>query len=580
VLDPVSAVAFEVQAAKGVFALLLGSGVSRAAKIPTGWDITLDLVRQMAVLKDEDAGADPAGWYSATFGKTPDYSELLDRLATTPALRQQVIRPYIEPSDGERARGEKLPTSAHRAIASLMAKGYVRVVLTTNFDQLLEQALADLGIKATVISSADHVTGAVPLIHAGPVIVKLHGDYLDTRIRNTTGELSAYEPALDALLDRVLDEFGLIVCGWSGEWDIALKAAIDRAPSRRYPMIWAARGEPGAAAKALIERRLARIVPIDGADGFFDVLAQRVQAIEALRQPHPLSADIAVAMMKDYLPEPRHQIRLQDLVNAEFCRVLERLDQPQFVIGEWSPQAFADHVMQYQAALDSFLPLAYTAGLWCNEQQTQQWVDIVIALARRRRNASGPTPLVDLRAFPASQVLYAFGLGAVIGRRPQLIGLLAGKVIDIDDKGEGSFALGDRLNVIALIRDGGADRFKLLPAYKDKRLPGSELMADVLRPLAKRELRDSEAFDAAFARLELALALGYAERVAGDQGRFWAPPARVAFDGTLLEAILREWHADYGAKGLQCEPCVMAALSKAPRFDALHEHLTRVSFSF
>ncbi|WP_051888053.1 hypothetical protein [Caballeronia sordidicola] len=64
-LDSVSSLAFEMQAGKGMFALLLGSGVSRAAKIPTGWDITLDLVRQVAALRGEDAGADPAGWYLA-----------------------------------------------------------------------------------------------------------------------------------------------------------------------------------------------------------------------------------------------------------------------------------------------------------------------------------------------------------------------------------------------------------------------------------------------------------------------------------------------------------------------------------
>ena len=151
---------------------------------------------------------------------------------------------------------------------------------------------------------------------------------------------------------------------------------------------------------------------------------------------------------------------------------------------------------------------------------------------------------------------------------------------DIGDVGGGSFALGDRLNVAVVITDGGSDRFRLLPAYTDKRLPGSELMADALRPLAKRELRDAEAFDSAFARLELALALGYAERVVGTRDRFWAPPARVAFDGTLGEAILSAWRADYGAKALQCEPCVMAALSKPPRFDELQEHLRGVGFSF
>ena len=53
-LDPISVIAFDMQAAKGVFALLLGSGVSRAAKIPTGWVITLDLVRSVARLRGED----------------------------------------------------------------------------------------------------------------------------------------------------------------------------------------------------------------------------------------------------------------------------------------------------------------------------------------------------------------------------------------------------------------------------------------------------------------------------------------------------------------------------------------------
>lgn len=575
-LDPVSSVAFEVQTGKGVFALLLGSGISRSAKIPTGWDITLDLVRRVAALSGEETGGDPAAWYAARFGRAPDYSDLLDGLATTAALRQQVIRPYIEPSGDERGRGEKQPTAAHRAIASLMAGGYLRVVLTTNFDQLLEQALIDLGVRATVISSADHVAGAVPLIHSGPVIVKLHGDYLDTRIRNTAAELATYEPEIDALLDRVLDEFGLIVCGWSAEWDVALKAAIDRAPSRRYPMVWAARGEPGAAAKSLIVRRQGRLVPIESADAFFDALAQRVQAIERLREPHPLSAEIAVAMLKEYLPEPRHEIRLHDLVNGEMGRVLDRLDESQFATDTWSREVFADQVVRYQAALAPFLPLAYTAGRWSNEQHARQWSDIVFTLASRRRHAAGHVPLVDLRAFPAALVLYAFGLGAVVGRRPRLFGSIAGRAADIDGRGA-PIALGDSLNVASLIKDGGAERFKLLPAYAAKRVPGSELMADAVRPLAQNELRDPEAFESAFARLELALSLGYAERVVGER-EFWAPPARAALEPTLCRAIFDSWLADYEKNAMDCEPCVLAALSKPPRFEELQVHMQQVGY--
>lgn len=40
-LDAVTSSAFSVQSSKGVYALLLGSGLSTAPGIPTGWDITL-----------------------------------------------------------------------------------------------------------------------------------------------------------------------------------------------------------------------------------------------------------------------------------------------------------------------------------------------------------------------------------------------------------------------------------------------------------------------------------------------------------------------------------------------------------
>jgi len=50
----------------------------------------------------------------------------------------------------------------------------------------------------------------------------LHGDYADLDQRNTIDELEKYDKPLQNLLDRILDEYGLIVCGWSADWDKAL----------------------------------------------------------------------------------------------------------------------------------------------------------------------------------------------------------------------------------------------------------------------------------------------------------------------------------------------------------------------
>ena len=47
-IDPSTALAFSVFENRGVFALLIGSGVSRTAQIPTGWEVVLDLTRRVA----------------------------------------------------------------------------------------------------------------------------------------------------------------------------------------------------------------------------------------------------------------------------------------------------------------------------------------------------------------------------------------------------------------------------------------------------------------------------------------------------------------------------------------------------
>src|ERR1039458_599585 len=122
--------------------------------------------------------------------------------------------------------------------------------------------------EPTVVSNEDSARGAVPLPHNRCFLLKLNGDYLDTRILNTEAELAQYSAALNALLNRIFDEYGLIVCGWSGEWDPALRSAITKAPNRRYPTFWIARAPPSGIATDIINQRDARVINVSGADIF------------------------------------------------------------------------------------------------------------------------------------------------------------------------------------------------------------------------------------------------------------------------------------------------------------------------
>ena len=123
--------------------------------------------------------------FKEKFGKLPDYSVLLDELAKTRTERQQLLRPYFEANEQEREEGLKQPTAAHHAIAQLAAQGFIKVIITTNFDSLTESALREAGIQPAVLSSPDDLKGALPLPHMQCCVFKVHGDYLDTRIRNT-----------------------------------------------------------------------------------------------------------------------------------------------------------------------------------------------------------------------------------------------------------------------------------------------------------------------------------------------------------------------------------------------------------
>jgi hypothetical protein len=113
-VDPTLSLAFSVHSGPGVYAVLLGSGVSRATAIPTGWKVTLDLISKLAAMsgKAQEAEANPAAWFRGAYGEEPDYSRVVDYLAATPADRQRLLQGYFEPTEEEREEGIKTPTEA------------------------------------------------------------------------------------------------------------------------------------------------------------------------------------------------------------------------------------------------------------------------------------------------------------------------------------------------------------------------------------------------------------------------------------------------------------------------------------
>ena len=417
-LTPLTQLAFALHENKGAYAVLLGSGLSRAAGVPTGWEITLDLIRRVATNSGVEEQSDWAAWYKTSTGAEPDYSKLLELLASTPDERRAILHGYIEPTIEEREEGRKLPTAAHRSIARLVQAGYVHVIVTTNFDRLMENALREIGIEPTIITSVDALKGAEPLTHSKCYLLKLHGDYKDARILNTETELASYPPEYDALLDRIFDEFGLIVCGWSCEWDEALRHAILRAPNRRYLLYWASRGAVRDRAKDIIEHRKGRIIEIGDADGFFSQLLQLVESAEQIRTQHPASIELLLNSTKRYLAKPEFRIQLDELIAQELERLSGKLADPMFKVDlSYDQDQLRKRVLQYEAAAEPLSKMAGVLGRWGDERSDALLLEVLQTLHGAAKLVSGTTIWLRLRTYPAVLIFTAFAIGLTRANR-------------------------------------------------------------------------------------------------------------------------------------------------------------------
>jgi hypothetical protein len=519
-MDQSLLLAFSLHSGPGTYALLLGSGISRAAGIPTGWDVTKDLIGKLsaAVGAAEEALPDPTIWYRERYGEEPDYSRVVDRLAGSPEDRRQLLEGYLEgyfePDEEDWEEGRKLPTEAHRAVAELVAKGYLKVILTTNFDKLTERALEAAGVTPTVISTPDAAEGAPPLQHARCTVIKVNGDYLDARIKNTPAELAEYDSRIDALLDRVFDEYGLIVSGWSGEYDTALIDALKRARSRRYTTYWASYGEPSQTERELTEFVRGRIIQTRGADAFFRDLSEKVQALEDYDGRHPLTAPLAVATAKRYLAEDRHRIRLHELVTEETERLYaEAFSEETFPLYSGSApteEEFETRAKRYRNMIEVLLALTVTGCYWDERPGKGIWEQSV------QRIANPPEPRgprlqlwEELRLYPALLLLYGGGLSSVAAGNYSCLAPLLSQTSRRELNWEGPLVL--RVNTSQFLTRSGNDFRQLLARQERAYVPVSEHLHETLREPLRQYLPDDEDHNGCFDRFEYLLALVYAD---------------------------------------------------------------------
>jgi hypothetical protein len=211
---------------------LLGAGASAAAKVPTADHIMMDLllrmyadahqlVRQRLSLSD---GADVErirAYYDNQNGM-PDlrdpsaYSVAFQLALPDDGARRQHLRSLFE---------GRSPSYGQRMLGALVAAGLSDLLITTNFDDLIERATEQaqvtldnpsrrrLGVAA--LGSPGHANLALS-DNDFPFLFKLHGDFRERDLKNLESELQTQDANMRQAVLDASRRFGLAVIGYSG----------------------------------------------------------------------------------------------------------------------------------------------------------------------------------------------------------------------------------------------------------------------------------------------------------------------------------------------------------------------------
>lgn len=419
-IDKLTTLAFAMYSNQGAYALFLGAGISRAAHVKAGWEIEEELISRLGKMKG--ATADDGKWhewYEREYGEKVNYSELLDSLTNTSTERVALLSEFFEPTMEEKELGWKQPTAAHKALAKLVKGGYVKVIITTNFDRLIETALQQEGITPQTVYNEGDLKQITPLAHAErPTVIKVNGDYIDCKFRNTTEELDKYPESMEAFLKHIFENYGLITCGWSAKYDVGLKRIMNGADESRYGLFLSEIGEPNDVQIELVNSRNGDTLNIKDADNFFDELSERIFALERIYMTRNLTHDVIIARVEKYLSSPQYDIAynklVKELTNNAYEKIMEKANY-NFVL---NAESFAKYDDLHYEAVKPLMEIAILVAEWGRPKHFKPLGEALVELCTfpniygtKRKDT------VWVHALAPSLLLYTLGVACVKNER-------------------------------------------------------------------------------------------------------------------------------------------------------------------
>jgi len=322
------------------FSWVIGAGASRSAGIPTGAELVDWWLREMHRRECDDET--PLESWATAEGLRIDGFTYDDRAASYPAIYERRFRGF--PAEGfaylERvmtgnakswvesglvdAKPTKViePGPGYSILAKIMETERHRVVITTNFDNLVADAMQVYTDTYPLVCGHEALAGFVNVAMRRPVVCKVHRDLFLAPF-NDRRKLRLLHESWLTTLRAMLGEYTPIVIGYGGNDDSLMDRLNSLEPSEiKGRLIWChysghdCKSEPSKRIRDLVAELNGVLVPVPDFDRLLILLGARL-GVEVLdqdlerRQNARIKRyrDTVLALKTDDLPQMKQALR-------------------------------------------------------------------------------------------------------------------------------------------------------------------------------------------------------------------------------------------------------------------------------
>lgn len=250
------------------YAWVLGAGASKSSGIPLAGELVQRWLGELH-RRSDTRGLSLAEWATAENLEIPNF-EYHDAASYYPRVYERRFAEH--PDEGfaylEELMSGKDPSPGYSILAQILDKKQHKICISTNFDNLMADALSIYTSTFPLVIGHESLAGFVKVVSRRPVICKIHRDLL-LGPKNDTRSLRRLHESWAAALRALFSQFTPLFIGYGGNDDSLMDLLGSLEPEDiKGQMVWCyyERSEPSNRIRELVREHDGVLVPVPDFD--------------------------------------------------------------------------------------------------------------------------------------------------------------------------------------------------------------------------------------------------------------------------------------------------------------------------